>query len=312
MAESTAAATRNSANYEELEGEYRASQQHLQSKEQALRILQAQLKKADLTSQRLKQEVKQLRSQLSRTPQSFSTSTTTTTPRPRHNSGNISVSINEDLIKEKEVLIQELEKAQCQISELERHIEQLKDEKEELENEKTHFSLKCDGLVTCLEEERKRQPSCQSAVQRVVEENRRLQLALVEAEAENEHLKSCVEHYKNAIDRRKSCEAAVEQVENLPDKKQDMRLAIKRIAELESLANSLSQAVKVKSVTIAHKKKANKILATKLADLEHQVNTMDLSCMKCTCKEMSIETDSKSSCDELSLNRKPSDGNTAL
>lgn len=305
MAESTPAAKSwSSADYEELEGEYEASQQHLQSKEQALRILQGQLKKADIISQRLKQEMKQLRSQLSRTQQISSPSTTT--PRPPHNSGSISMSINEDLIKEKEVLIQELEKAQWQISELERCIEQLKDEKEELANEKTHFSIKCEGLVKCLEEERKRQSPCQSAVERVVEENRRLQLALVEAKAERERLRSRVERYKSAIDRRKSREAAAELVENLPDAKQDTKLAAKRIAELESLANNLSQSVKVKSVTITHKRKANKMLATKLAELEHQVNMREVSCMKCTCmcKEMAAETDVQSSGDEKSINRK--------
>ena len=61
-----------------------------------------------------------------------------------------------------------------------------------------------------------------------------------------------MERYKKAIERRKTIEAAAEQVQNnsTADKKQDWKLAMKRIAELESLANSLSQSVKEKSVTI--------------------------------------------------------------
>ena len=258
--------------YEELEGEYKACQQHLRSKEQALRILQEQLKKADLNAQRLKQEIQQLRSQLSRSQQVMS-------PVSKDNPSTKTTFslLNEELIQEKEMLIQQLEGGQRHVSELERRIKELEDEKEELTDEKVHFSSKCENLLKCLEEERTRQPPSHSAVQSLLAENRQLKLALVEAEAQREHMKGKMDRYKRAIERRTIVEAAGEQVMNSVDKKQDIKLATKRISELESLANSLSQSVKEKSVTITHQKKANKVLATKVAELEHQLKATELS-----------------------------------
>ena len=64
---------------------------------------------------------------------------------------------------------------------------------------------------------------------------------------------------------------------NCADKKQDLKLAVKRISELESLANSLSQSVKEKSVTITHQKAANKVLATRVAELEHKLKVLEVS-----------------------------------
>ncbi len=262
---------RDAADYEELEGEYKACQQQLGSKEQALRILQEQLKKADLSSQRLKQEIKQLRSQLSRSQQITSPVSKDTPSR------NSSFMLNEELVREKEVLIQQLEKAQVQISELDRQAKELEDEKEELEGERDHFSSKCGSLVKCLEEEKTRQPPSHYALQTILEENRTLKLALVEAEAERDHARSKMERYRRAIERRRTVESAGEQVLNSSDKKQDMKLAVKRISELESLANSLSQSVKEKSVTITHQKAANKVLATKVAELEHRLKVLEVS-----------------------------------
>ena len=317
MAESAAVLNKpfNRANYEELMGEYKAGQQHLQSKEQALRILQGQLKKADLFSLRLKQEMKQLRSQLSRTqifsPDPSALETMRTSPKLIHNSGDISVSISKDLIMDKEVLIQELEKSQSRIGELERLLEQMEDEKEELTDKMNNSESKCAELVKCLEEERKKHSPSQSSVQRVVQENRELQLALVKVDTEKEHFRSRVEHYKNAIERKKLLEAAGEQVMNSPDKKQDARQNAKRIAELEMLVYNLSQSVKVKSTIITHKKKANKVLATKLAELEHQVTTKDLSCMLTSWEDGARESEDGRSFNKK-LVRDDSSGSTEL
>lgn len=260
------------AAYEELEGEYKACRQHLRSKEQALRILQEQLKKADLNSQRLKQEIKQLRSQLSRSQQVPSP---VRTDNP--NTKNTFSLLNEDLVQEKEVLIHQLESAQGHVSELERQVKELEDEKEEVASERGYFSTKCESLLKCLEEERMRQPPSHSALQTLLDENGGLRLTLVEAEADRDHARSKIERYKRAVERKKVVEAASEQVVTLADRKQDLKLAVKRINELESLANSLSQSVKEKSVTITHQKRANKALAMQVAELEHQVKVLEVS-----------------------------------
>ena len=268
----TQAVQDNAADYEELEGEYKACRQHLRSKEQALRILQEELKKADLNSQRLKQEIKQLRSQLSRSQ----------VPSPAKKEApsdkNASFSLlNEELVHEKELLIQQLEGVQGHVAELEKQVKQLEDEKEEAVNERGYFSAKCESLVKCLEEERTRQPPSHSAVQTLLDENRQLRLTLVEAEAERDHARGKIERYKRAVERKRGIEAAGEHVLTSADRKQDLKLALKRVSELESLANSLSQSVKEKSVTITHQKKANKVLALKVAELEHQVKVLEVS-----------------------------------
>lgn len=56
----------NQGEYEELEAEYKASQQQLASKDQALKIFQEQLRNSEFNAQRLQQEINQLRSQLTR------------------------------------------------------------------------------------------------------------------------------------------------------------------------------------------------------------------------------------------------------
>lgn len=256
--------------YEELKGEYKACRQHLRSKEQALRILQEQLKKADLNSQRLKQEIKQLRSQLSRSQQAPSP------VRKEAPNDNSAFLVSEELVHEKEVLIQQLEGAQTRVSELERQVGELNDEKDEFIGEREYYSTKCESLVKCLEEEKTRQPPSHSALQTLLDENRTLRISLVEAEAERDHAKGKIEHYKRTLERKRVMEAAGEQI-TFCDRKQDLKLMVKRMSEMESLANSLSQSVKEKSVTITHQKKANKVLATKVAELEHQVRVLEVS-----------------------------------
>jgi chromosome segregation ATPase len=90
--------------YEELEAEYKASQQQLASKDQALKIFQEQLKNSEFNSQRLQQEINQLRSQLTRVQ------------LPHQNGGEeergVAQSISEEVVKEKERYLQELEAAQ--------------------------------------------------------------------------------------------------------------------------------------------------------------------------------------------------------
>ena len=274
------------AEYEDLKGEYTACRQHLRSKEQALRIFQEQLKKADLNSQRLKQEIKQLRSQLSRSQQA---------PSPVKMKDTPTLLLSEELVQEKAMLIEQLEGAQGHVCELERQVQQVEDEKDELASEKDYYMAKCESLVKCLEEERKRQPPSHSALQQLLDENRELRLSLVETEAERDHVKGRVEHYKRATERRKVVEAAGEHMLTPTEKKQDLKLAVKRINELESLANSLSQSVKEKSVTIAHQKVANKLLATKVTELEHQVKVLQVSK---TWNSVESATDTKTGCEE--------------
>lgn len=88
--------------YEDLEAEYKACQQQLRSKDEALKIFQEQLRNSDINNQKLQQEINQLRSQLARSHPVSSTGTSATS------SSSVSV-VNHDL---REKYISQLEESQ--------------------------------------------------------------------------------------------------------------------------------------------------------------------------------------------------------
>lgn len=274
--------------YEDLLAEHKACQQHLHSKEEALKIFQKQLRDSNIHKQRLEQEIKQLHSQLARTqihspapkPSSYHISSTdqTITPisRLRRHSGEAEPGTYDS---EREKYILELEEAQEKNSELFRQVQLLEDEKDELAGERDYYSGKCENLMKCLEEERQAKPPSHSALQTVMEENRQLKLELVEVQAGRDQALSRIERYKKAVERRKAKENAGEQElqSTVGGKKQDLRLALRRISELESLANSLSESVKDKTISLAHQKRANKMLASRITELEHRLKVLEIS-----------------------------------
>lgn len=102
---------------------------------------------------------------------------------------------------------------------------------------------------------------------------------LVEVQAERDHALSRIERYKKANERQKAIEMAANQELQCAhgDKKQDLRQTLKRVKELEGLANSLSGSVKEKSLALTHQKKANKMLAKRIAELEHRLKVLEIS-----------------------------------
>lgn len=175
---------------------------------------------------------------------------------------------------------------QIRISELERQIQVIEDEKAELASERDYFSGKCESLTKCLEEERNTPQLSQSTLQSAIEENKLLKLELVDIKAERDHAHSRIERYKKAVERQKAIEASTKQVlQQSPttDKKHQLQDSIRRVKELEALANNLSEAVKEKSIALLHQKKANKMLATRIAELEHKLKVVELSGLWTNC-----------------------------
>lgn len=156
----------------------------------------------------------------------------------------------------------------------------VEDEKAELASERDYFSGKCESLVKCLEEERNTPMPSQSTLQSAIEENKLLKLELVEVKAERDHAQSRIERYKKAVERRKVIEASANQgLQQSPavDKKHHVHESVRRVKELEALANNLSETVKEKSISLLHQKKANKMLATRIAELEHKLKVVEIS-----------------------------------
>lgn len=156
----------------------------------------------------------------------------------------------------------------------------VEDEKAELASERDYFSGKCESLMKCLEEERNTPVPTQSTLQSAIEENKLLKLELVEVKAERDHAQSRIERYKKAVERRRAIEASANQgLQQSPtiDKKHHLHDSVRRVKELEALANNLSETVKEKSIALLHQKKANKMLATRIAELEHKLKVMEIS-----------------------------------
>ena len=156
----------------------------------------------------------------------------------------------------------------------------VEDEKAELASERDYFSGKCESLVKCLEEERSTPVPTQSTLQSAIEENKLLKLELVEVKAERDHAQSRIERYKKAVERRRVIEASANQgLQQSPnaDKKHQLHESIRRVKELEALANNLSETVKEKSIALLHQKKANKMLATRITELEHKLKVVEIS-----------------------------------
>ena len=161
---------------------------------------------------------------------------------------------------------------------MERQVQVLEDEKAELSSERDYFSGKCDSLTKCLEEERNITPPSHSTLQSAIEENRLLKLELVDVKAERDHANGRIERYKRAVERRKAIEASsTNQQVPVTDKRQQLHDSIRRVKELEALANNLSESVKEKSIALLHQKKANKMLATRIAELEHKLKVVEVS-----------------------------------
>ena len=169
---------------------------------------------------------------------------------------------------------------QIKISELERQIQVIDDEKAELASERDYYSGKCGSLTKCLEEERNVPLPSHSTLQSAIEENKLLKLELVDVKAERDHAHSRIERYKKAVERRKAIEASTNpalQQSPQTDKKHQLHDSLRRIKELEALANNLSESVKEKSIALLHQKKANKMLATRIAELEHKLKVVEVS-----------------------------------
>ena len=267
--------------FQDLLAEHKASQQQLHSKDEALKIFQKQLKDSALHKQRLEQEIKQLHSQLARA-QMLTTAAPSSTP-VRNASSLASQSSFDSRTSafdtEREKYILDLEVAQEKNSELSRQIQLLEDEKEEMAGERDYYSGKCSNLVRCLEEERQAKPPSHSALQTVMEESRQLRLDLVNVQAERDQALSRIERYKRAVERRKAKEASVEKALQFATghKKQDSQQYLRRISELETIANNLAESVKEKTIALSHQKKANKMLASRIAELEHRLKVLEIS-----------------------------------
>ena len=288
--------------YETLNSEFTACQQHLRSKEEALKIMKGMIESTDQKCSQIEQENLQLRSQLARL-----NSSALSNPSPSKPNAEAS---KEEFCKERDLYILQLESAHGTITSLKRELQIVEDERDEVSAEKDAFLKQCESLRQLLKDEQaedKTVPDTPSyaALESLVEENRKLKLELLEIQAEKDRAFGKILRYKRAVEKRKLRESREQQVPPVSPggKRSDVNQAVKRAEELELLANSLSESVKEKSIALAHQRKANKVLATRVTELEHKLKVLEISGLWSIA---SPAVSSQQDCQELAVPLEPS------
>ncbi|KAI4495037.1 hypothetical protein M0804_001238 [Polistes exclamans] len=179
-------------------------------------------------------------------------------------------------IHQKEEMIEQLEKLNIKCSQLQIDLQTVLDEKYELEMERDAFKCKAHRLNHELS--KALNASKPIDVDALINENRYLQERLQQLIEEKELARQSLSKYKSMLDSKRTKETIKfgvnpaagmvmkhKQVEELL---QQTRKSTVAIEELHCLCTALMEALNDKTLALAHQKKANKILALRICELD--------------------------------------------
>ncbi|XP_073898620.1 coiled-coil domain-containing protein 149 isoform X2 [Castor canadensis] len=193
---------------------------------------------------------------------------------------------------EREDLVQQLERAKEQIESLEHDLQASVDELQDVKEERTSYQDKVDRLNQELNHILGGHENRIIDVDALCMENRYLQERLKQLHEEVSLLKSNIAKYKNALERRKnsknqgkSCSSALtgvlsaKQVQDLLSEDHGCSLPAtpQSISDLKSLATALLETIHEKNMVIQHQRQTNKILGSRVAELEKKLRTLEVS-----------------------------------
>ncbi|XP_016325210.1 coiled-coil domain-containing protein 149-A isoform X1 [Sinocyclocheilus anshuiensis] len=193
---------------------------------------------------------------------------------------------------EREDLVRQLEKAALHREELEHSLKTLSDELQDVKAERTVFKEKAERLNLELNHILGGQEKHIIDVDALCMENKYLQERFKQVQEEVSLLKSNIQKYKTALDRRRNPEIggksnsraltgvlSPKQVQGLLSEDNGCSLPAtpQSISDLKSLATALLETIHEKNIIIQHQRQTNRILGNRVADLERKLKTLEIS-----------------------------------
>ncbi|XP_077598245.1 coiled-coil domain-containing protein 149-like [Stigmatopora nigra] len=193
---------------------------------------------------------------------------------------------------ERENLVQRLEKAGHQMEVMADNIKALADELQDVKTERHGYRDKAERLNVELNQVLGNRGSRMVDLDALCMENRYLHERLTQVQKEVNLLKSNIMKYKNALERRKIYDVdekshrspimgvlSAQQVEEMLLEERGCSLppTPQSISDLKSLAMALLETIHEKNLVIQHQRHTNRILGTRVADLERKLKTLEVS-----------------------------------
>ncbi|XP_063777940.1 coiled-coil domain-containing protein 149 isoform X3 [Pseudophryne corroboree] len=193
---------------------------------------------------------------------------------------------------EREDLVLQLEKAREQIESLEHDLKASLDELDDVKQERLFYQDKTERLNQELNHVLGGDEKRIIDIDALCMENRYLQERLKQLQEEVNLQKSNIVKYKNALEKRKNSKTnsksnssaltgvlSAKQVQELLSEDHGCSLPAtpQSISDLKSLATALLETIHEKNMVIQHQRQTNKILGTRVAELEKKLRTLEVS-----------------------------------
>uniref|UniRef100_A0A8C2HVC8 Coiled-coil domain containing 149a n=1 Tax=Cyprinus carpio TaxID=7962 RepID=A0A8C2HVC8_CYPCA len=237
-------------------------------------------------NKKLAEEIKELTQRLSETQGDNKLLRMTIT---KQRLGDDEVGVRHFPAHEREDLVRQLENAR---EELEHSLKTLSDELQDVKAERNVFKEKAERLNLELNHILGGQEKRIIDVDALCMENKYLQERFKQVQEEVSLLKSNIQKYKTALDRRRNPEIggksnsraltgvlSPKQVQGLLSEDNGCSLPAtpQSISDLKSLATALLETIHEKNIIVQHQRQTNRILGNRVADLERKLKTLEIS-----------------------------------
>uniref|UniRef100_A0A8C2HV93 Coiled-coil domain containing 149a n=1 Tax=Cyprinus carpio TaxID=7962 RepID=A0A8C2HV93_CYPCA len=240
-------------------------------------------------NKKLAEEIKELTQRLSETQGDNKLLRMTIT---KQRLGDDEVGVRHFPAHEREDLVRQLENAALHREELEHSLKTLSDELQDVKAERNVFKEKAERLNLELNHILGGQEKRIIDVDALCMENKYLQERFKQVQEEVSLLKSNIQKYKTALDRRRNPEIggksnsraltgvlSPKQVQGLLSEDNGCSLPAtpQSISDLKSLATALLETIHEKNIIVQHQRQTNRILGNRVADLERKLKTLEIS-----------------------------------